>query len=260
MLIFTRSTSPATALFRLCVSACLLILILSFFYPRASRADDPSPYRLQLVVEGSVAPDTYSYRKENDSRTIGLMLYGFQNQPVTAAPSILKDRKALSGFFQQHLAAVKRDYLGQDGNQTFSILTGDRSFTSTSLNRGLEQDPAKMVGITLPVGGFTLGGGYTWGEKNPAILSRGSNEGLMAGVAYDTGKVGFQLSYLVTGRKVAGFDVGGGTQYDSLMFGTSWRVNDRMGVTATAQYRRDKDDLTTGDSQAVFTIGTMFKF
>ena len=222
-------------------------------------ADEDSPYRFRLVVD-QTPTDAYSYRRENDSRTIGLMLYGFQNQPATATPSILKDRKALSGFFKQHLAMVKQDYLGQDGKQSLNILTGEPSFTSGPLNRGLETEPAKMVGVTLPIGRFTVGGGYTWGEENPAILSRGDNEGLMAGVAYDTGKTGFQLSYMVTGRKVAGFDVGGGTRYESLMLGSSWRVSPRMGVTATAQYRRDKDDLTTGDSQAVFTVGTMWKF
>ena len=91
-------------------------------------------------------------------------------------------------------------------------------------------------------------------------MSRGDNEGLLLGIAYDTGKTGFQLSYLVTGRDVAGFSVGGGPRYDSLMLGTSWRVNNRMGLTATAQYRHDKDDLTTGENQAVFTVGTMWRF
>lgn len=238
--------------------ALLAFLLLSLFIGNAF-ADEEQPYSFRLVVD---TPKTdYSYRRENDSRTVALMMYGFQPASEAAAPSpsILKDRKALSGFFKQHLETVKHDYLGQDGTQKMNVLTGDDSFISAPMNRDLQQEPAKMVGVTLPFGKMTFGAGYTWGEKNPAVMLP-TTEGLIVGASYDTGKTGFQLSYLTSGHSVGGFEVGGGTKYDSLMFGTSWRVNQRMGVTATAQYRRDNDDLTTGDTQAVFTIGTMWKF
>ncbi len=196
------------------------------------------------------------------------MLYGFQTSEETAAAaaapasgSILKDRKALSGFFKQHWQSVKRDYLGQDGTQSMQVLAGEDSFTSVSLNRGIGIEPAKMVGITIPSGRFTIGAGYTWGEENPAVMMRTTNEGFMIGMAYDTGTVGYQLSYLSSGQEVAGMEIGGSDiRYDSLMFGASWRVNERMGVTATMQYRKDNDDLTTGDSQTVFTVGTKWRF
>ena len=83
----------------------------------------------------------------------------------------------------------------------------------------------------------------------------------MFGASYDTGKMGFQLSYLTSGYKVGGFEVGGGDyKYSSILFGTSFRVNNRMGLTATAQYRTDDDPLTTGKTQMILTVGTRWRF
>jgi hypothetical protein len=212
-----------------------------------------------------VDQEDYSYRDVNEARTISFMLYGFDNsapqmQQKPSYTNILKDRKALSGFFKEHWDTVKRDYLGQDGTQRMNFLAGEDSFTSVSLNRGIGLEPAKMIGITFPYQHITWGAGYTWGEENPALMLK-TTEGFMLGFGYDTGHTGFQLSYLSSGQEIVGLEVGGtDIRYDSLMFGSSWRVNERMGVTATAQYRRDNDPLTTGDTQAIFTIGTKWRF
>jgi hypothetical protein len=213
------------------------------------------PMKLLLEPEGDRA---YSYRQFTREKHIKLMVYGFKDQ--NPGDLIPKGRRKLSSFFDQHLKSLKRDYLGQDGTQKFTFVTGDDSFTSTPINRGIQGDVAKMVGITIPVGKFTVGGGYTWGEENPALMLK-TTEGLMAGASYDSGKMGFQLSYLTSGQEIAGIEMGGeDVRYNSLMFGTSFRVNDRIGITATAQWRNDNDPLTTGRSQGIFTVGTRWKF
>lgn len=215
--------------------------------------------RFKLLLE----PDQrdYSYRKINRDKTINIMLYGLKDYPQQseAGGSILKDRKALNAFFDQHLKNIRHDYLNNEEN-TFRFMAGDESFTSRQLNNGIEMQSAKMAGLTIPIGKFTIGGGYTWGEKNPALMME-STEGLFAGASYDTGRMGFQVSYLTSGQDVMGFEIGGANyHYNSVLIGTSFRVNNRMGLTATMQYRADDDPLTTGDRMAVFTIGTKWKF
>lgn len=243
-------------------------LALSFsLFSHAAIAQEEEPYRLRLVVDQAPNAswrDGSAYRQAHHDKTIAVMLFGFQpgqnNNSPAPAPEILKDRRALSGFFKQHWNTVKRDYLGQDGTQAVRLLAAEESFTSATLNRGLNEEPAKMVGFTIPAGAFTWGGGYTWGEKNPAVMLR-ATDGLMMGVSYESETTSFQISYLTSGQEVAGMEIGGtNIRYDSLMFGTSWRVNERIGVTATAQYRHDNDPLTTGAAEAVFTIGTRWKF
>lgn len=92
-------------------------------------------------------------------------------------------------------------------------------------------------------------------------MTRVKAEGMFVGASYDTGNAGFQLSYLTSGQEVAGAEIGGtDIRYDSLMLGTSFRINRRMGMTATLQYRNDKDPLTTGEKHAVVTVGKRWKF
>ena len=219
--------------------------------------------RLVLTVDpvaANASEPAYAYRKVNHERTIALMLYGFQDQPTGLASIIPKDRKALGGFFKQHLDRVKRDYLGQNNPTSLHMATGDDAFTSLQMNRGLETKPAKMAGFTMPVGKLTFGGGYLWGEKNPAVMMP-KPDGLFAGFSYNTGSTGFQLSYITAGQNVMGFNVGGtAIQYSSVLFGTSFKVNPHLSVTATLQYRNDDDELTTGQRAGVATLGTSWKF
>lgn len=250
----------------------LLALCLTCLTLRFAVADEGDAPVLRLITDLTPQQDaSYSYRAENDRRTVAVMLYGFTGDTpaVAATPNILKDRKALAGFFKQHWDDVKRDYLGQNAAQPIKLLAGEDSFMSKSLNRGLDIDPAKMVGVTLPlgslgpvgsVGAWTIGGGYSWDEENPALMLR-TNEGFMVGVGYDTPQLGMQISYLTSGQEVMGLEIGGDDiRYDSVLLGFSWRVNARMGVTATAQYRNDDDPLTTGRNQGVFTVGTKWQF
>jgi hypothetical protein len=243
-------------LLRFALEILLLLVVFLFLGSAAAKADEIMP-DMQLLLEPEGADD-YSYRKVNHDKTINVMLYGFKDESPSES-IIPKDRKALNAFFHQHWESVKRDYLGGDDKEGIKFAAGDDSMTA-GVNRGVGMEPAKLAGITIPVGKFTLGGGYTWGEKNPAYLME-TTEGFIVGAGYDTGRSGFQISYLTSGQEIMGLEVGGtDIRYSSIMFGTSFRVNERLGVTATAQYRSDSDPLTTGKHQAVFTIGTKWKF
>ena len=226
---------------------------------RAAHAEEPVPFN--LLFEPTKPVDN-TYRRENRDKTIHIMLYGLKDEQQSADDGNLipKDKKALNAFFKQHWENVRRDYLGQDANASMRVMAGDESFTSRSLNQNMNGDPAKMFGLTVPVGKWTVGGGYTWGEKNPALMLK-TTEGFFAGASYDMGRTGFQISYLTSGEEVMGLKIGGtSVHYNSVLLGTSFRVNKRMGLTATVQYRQDDDPLTTGDRQAVFTVGTKWKF
>jgi len=238
------------------------------FCDSANAQSNPSNLKPLTVVEVRPRPvvflidpvprDDFSYRKTNHDKTISIMLYGFRDQPDI--PVIQKSRKNLGAFFKQHLERIKSDYLSSDPT-SMRLVAGERAFNSTEINRGINLEPAKMAGFTAPIGRLTFGGGYTWGEKNPALMRATKAEGFFSGLSYDTGKMGFQLSYLKSGDKVAGFKVGGSKiPYTSLMLGTSFKVTDRMGLTATMQFRTDQDPLTTGDKQVIFTVGTKWKF
>lgn len=232
-------------------------LMVIAFPAKAEEGGFLPPMKLLLEPEGD---KDYSYRKVTREKHINLMVYGFKDPSGQEDSIIPKNRKALSSFFGQHLKSLKRDYLGQNGSQTFTLVTGDESFASTPMNRGIQGDAAKMAGVTVPFGKLTVGGGYTWGEENPALMLK-TTEGFLVGAAYDTGRYGFQVSYLTSGQEIAGIEIGGtDVRYNSLLFGTSFKVNERIGITATAQWRNDNDPLTTGSSQGVFTIGTRWKF
>lgn len=249
-------------------SLCPLFIMVAFVQTFGSlilcpsaRAEEAKKSPVILMLDASDKRDSYSYRKMYHDKSISIMLFGFRDQPVRDRPaSILKDRKALSAFFDHHFNRIKDDYFSKDPNK-MRLVAGERAFNSTELNRGPGIEPAKMAGMTVPFGKVTVGGGYTWSEKNPAMLRLTKAEGFFVGGAYDTGKLGVQLSYLTSGQEVMGFEIGGtDIRYDSLMLGTSFRVNKRMGLTATLQYRKDEDPLTTGEKNVIFTVGTRWKF
>lgn len=236
----------------------MLVSGLLLFSPN-SRAEDP--VSMNLLFEPEQAKD-YSYRQVNHDKTIHLMLYGLKDSPAPEIKDnslIPKDKKALNAFFKQHWESIRHDYLG-DKNDGMNVVAGEESFASKSLNENIGMDNAKMVGLTIPIGKATIGGGYTWGEKNPALMLK-TTEGFFAGASYDIGRTNVQVSYLTSGQEVLGLEAGGtDINYSSILVGTSFRVNRRMGLTATMQYRHDDDPLTTGNSQAVFTVGTKWKF
>lgn len=239
---------------------CIIFGIIIGLCPVFAFADDLGKAKKRSVVILFDPPgDGYSYRKNNQEKTLSIMLYGFRDQQITNP--IMKDRKALSAFFKQHMDRIKDDYFSKDPNRT-RFITGEMAFNSMQLNRGQEIEPAKMAGFTMPVNKrITFGGGYTWGEKNPAMMRLTKAEGFFTGFSYDTGSTGYQLSYLSSGQRVVGFKVGGtDIRYDSLMLGTSFKVSKKIGLTATMQYRKDEDPLTTGDRQFIFTVGTKWKF
>jgi hypothetical protein len=238
---------------------CLWSMVSSAIFScccQSAFAEDAKPPQVVLLVDP--APhDDYSFRKTNDTRTVNLMLYGFTDQSDT--PTIQKTRQDLGNFFKQHLDRIREDYFSKDP-ESMHLMAGENDFDSTEINRGMNVEPAKMAGFTRASGQWTWGSGYTWGEKNPALMRRTAADGLFTGVSYETKKIGYQLSYLKSG-KIAGFRAGGSSiSYDSLMFGTSFPVTDRMGLTATVQYRNDDDPLTTGAHQTIFTVGTRWKF
>jgi hypothetical protein len=262
-----KSMSPSHVMTAFALGLCIAIcsgLTPSRAYAQEAIHIQESEKPKVLILVNQNARDDYSYRKTNNTKVISVMLYGFagdQANAVSEAPSIMKDKRSLSSFFRNHLEQAKRDYFGQDGTQSVNLIAGGSAFNSMPLNRGPDLEPAKMVGFTTPAGRFMVGGGYTWGEKNPAMMRLTKSEGLFVGASYDVGSTRFQFSYLSSGQKLAGFKVGGtDIRYDNLMFGTSFRVNKRVGLTTTIQYRNDKDPLTTGDQQLIFTVGTKWKF
>ncbi|MDB5477672.1 MAG: hypothetical protein JWM96_167 [Alphaproteobacteria bacterium] len=235
----------------------ITLCVTGVFAPFPAFAEDEE--NIPVVVVTNPAQSYYSYRKTSNDKTLAVMLYGFKDQPGNDS-IIPKDRKALSAFFHQHLDHVNNNLNG-DPDQSVKFVTGGAAFNSTQLNRGPDLQAAKMVGLTVPMGKLTFGGGYTWGEKNPAMMRLTKAEGFFAGASYDTGRTGFQVSYLSSGQEIMGLEVGGtDIRYDSLMFGTSFRVSKRVGLTATLQFRSDEDQLTTGDHQAIATVGTKWKF
>lgn len=244
-------------LFRASVCPILILLCL------APAFADEQPLRLNLELDPG--PSTfrdrdYAYRKVSHERTVSVMLYGFQ-QPTgqeEEQPAIQKERKSLGGFFKQHIQQVNNS-MGQDGDPGIRIVTGQNAFTSTAMNRGNNIDPARMAGLTVPVGRLTFGGGYLWGEKNPALMQK--TDGIFGGIGYDTGRAGFQLSYIDSGRAPNSKEIDGtDVKYRSVMFGTSFQVSQRMSLTATAQYRDVRNAGAIDDRGAVFTLGTRWKF
>lgn len=245
---------------------CITLLGLFCFSAQAQILDDDFKPRIVLQIEPKAddfRDKNYAYRKIYNEKTVAVMLYGFYGTPQQAANDnilIPKDRKNLGAFFKNHVDRIKRDYIGDQHGDSVKIMTGQTAFTSTQMNRGIDIEPARMAGITIPAGKFTFGGGYTWGEKNPALMMP-TGDGMFAGFSYDTGNLGFQASFLTSGQEVLGWEVGNNDyRYSSLMLGTSFKMNKRTAVTATLQFRNDNDPGTTGDQQVIATVGTAWRW
>ena len=210
------------------------------------------------------ADDGQTFRRQTKDKTIKLLLYGVadtgQGEGVQDS-NLPKVSRNLKQFMDGHFASIKKDYLTPDNPEAMRLVAGDPSFISESMTRGMAQKPAKLAGVTVPVGPVTVGGGYTWGESNPALMQT-AKRGLIVGASYKIGKVPVQVSYLSAGHDVAGVSMGGKDPYDSVMFGASYTIKERWTVNSTMQYRNDRNrDLYEDEQkQVVITIGTKLKF
>ena len=209
------------------------------------------------------ADDGETFRRQTNDKTIKLLLYGVADtgQADIQDSNLPKVSRNLKQFMDGHFASIKKDYFNQDKPDATRLVAGDPSFISESMTRGMAQKPAKLAGVTIPLGSVTVGGGYTWGENNPALM-QSAKRGLIVGASYKIGKVPLQISYLSAGHDVAGVSTGGKDPYDSLMFGASIPLKDRWVINSTVQYRNDRSrDLYEDEQrQIVITIGTKIKF
>jgi hypothetical protein len=210
--------------------------------------------------------DGPAYRKRAKDKTVSLLLYGVTSQSVAEdagfvqAPKTGRKTKNLKEFIDTHFEAVKRDYFNQDDPQAMRLVTGDPSFISQSMTSGDVQKPAKLAGVTMPAGDWTIGAGYTWDEKNP-LLMKAPQKGLMVGMRYDGLKIPIQVSYMTSGREIGGVDMGGGKYvYDNIMVGATIPVKERWFVNTTLQYRNDRNRIDSEQQQFIITFGTKFKF
>lgn len=210
------------------------------------------------------ADDGETFRRQTKDRTVNLLLYGVaepaqpgQNVQTSELPQVSRNLKQ---FMDGHFASIKKDYFNQDTPESARLVAGDASFISETMTRGLPQKPAKLAGATVPVGNWTFGGGYTWDEKNPATMQP-VKKGLIVGARYNAGKVPVQISYMTTGRDIAGISTGGGDYaYDNVMVGASIPVKEKWYVNTTMQYRNDRNRIEEEQKQIIVTIGTKFKF
>ena len=224
---------------------------------------------LNLVPERVFASDARAegatYRQRAQKQKIALLLYGVTNAPVDAEDAVqpgytTHPTKNLKQFIDGHFAAIKRDYFEQENPEAARLVAGDTSFISETMTQGIAQKPAKLAGGTVPVGNWTFGGGYTWGEKNP-LLMEAAKKGIIIGGRYDGLKAPVQISYMATGRKIAGFSTGNGSMpYDSVMVGTNIPMMEKLSVNTTLQYRNDRSMLEASQRQVIVTVGTKIQF
>jgi hypothetical protein len=209
--------------------------------------------------------DGPAYRQRAKDRNMALLLYGVTNNGVTEAANVQQPKTAyksknLKQFIDAHFEDIKKDYFNQDDPQAMRLVTGDPSFISESMTSGNVQKPAKLAGFTVPAGDWTIGGGYTWDEKNP-LLMKAPQKGMMVGLRYDGLKIPIQVSYMTSGREIGGVDLGGGKYvYDNIMVGATIPVKERWFVNTTVQYRNDRNRMDSEQQQLIITFGTKFKF
>lgn len=210
------------------------------------------------------ADDGQTFRRQTKDRTVNLLLYGVAEQ-VQATPDVQPSNmpqvsRNLKQFMDGHFTSIKKDYFNQDEPDSARLVAGDASFISETMTRGLAQKPAKLAGATVPVGNWTFGGGYTWDEKNPATMQP-VKKGMIVGARYNAGKVPVQISYMSTGRDIAGVSTGGGDYaYDNVMLGASIPVKEKWYINTTLQYRNDRNRIEEEQRQVILTFGTKIKF
>jgi hypothetical protein len=171
------------------------------------------------------------------------------------------DRGGLAVQFQDHLRRTTRHLFGEDMAENLEWSTGQSYALSEDLNRGLDLKAAKLAGFTVGAHGWTLGMGYIWGEKNPALFKR-YDEGLAVGVGYATPDQRWagQLSLVRGGVSLGLIDLGNDNR-TSMMLGVTWtHPRTGMGVTGALQAEYNNDEQGRDRSPVLVTVGTRIRF
>lgn len=181
-----------------------------------------------------------------------------------------KDRSDLSYYssdltdsFENQLRGLREGLRGVIGSSSFerlSVHTGDESFFSQDINRDIDIDHAKLAGLSLDIGQWTIGGGYTWGEENPTYVLE--PEGVIAGLSYRGKNWNLQFTGMTTGHDIIGYEMGDyDYRYNGLSMGMNYAITDQTGLSAMVQYldRYEYEEDQFSDN-IIVTIGTRITF
>ncbi len=237
------------------ISTCLIVACTSFFSVSAM-AQDEKGLNVIFVTENT-RTDNYQYAYESRKKTAAIMLFGVTETEHPYNSSVARYTPSLPEFIDQHLKNAKNGLTSKFENEDFDLYAGDTSFFSQNMNRGLSVKSAKLAGLAMDFGDWTFGGGYTWGEENPAFLDD-NEEGFIIGTSYHKNDWAVQASYMSTGD-IFSFDKD--KRYNSYVLGASYAPNQNIGYTATVNFQQyDGDKTYINDQELRFTIGTKIKF
>ena len=201
--------------------------------------------------------DDYQYAAETRKNTTSIMLFGVTDYQSDNPTNIPHYTPSLPQFIDSHLKSAKSGLLSRFQDEEFDVYAGDNSFFSENMNRGVSTESAKLAGLAMDFGRWTIGGGYTWDEENPAFLDE-NEEGFILGSSYAKDDWAIQASYMATGDA---FSFSGGEKYSSYILGASYAPTSGVGYTATVQFQQyDGDKSYIDDNEVRFTIGTKIKF
>lgn len=240
-------------------TAMIATLCATPFYFSSSKvfADEKEQEQSVIFITEQSYTDDYQYAHEARKATTSIMLFGVTDVQKDKSTNIPHYTPDLPQFIDSHLKSAKNGLLSNLQDEDFDVYAGDSSFFSEDMNRGVSTKSAKLVGLAMDFGRWTVGGGYTWDEENPAFLNE-NEEGFILGSSYRKNDWAIQASYMATGDA---FSFGGGDKYSSYILGASYAPSSGVGYTATVQFQQyDGDKTYIDDNEVRFTIGTKIKF
>lgn len=169
------------------------------------------------------------------------------------------EKEEFNSFVKDHAGRVLRNVFGKDAD----IYTGTASFLSRDINGAMGTPSARLVGVSETLGKIQVGGGYSWGEKNPAYM--GERDGLVFGMGTSGQTWRAQASYMMGRKKVLGMKLGR-EKYDSVALGVSLDAEPdgygKMpywhGMTGALQWRSHENQNKSDD--LMITVGKRWKF
>ena len=178
---------------------------------------------------------------------------------LSATSSSNKEKSEFDNFVKDHAGRVLRSVFGGEAD----IYTGTPSFLSKDINSAMGTPSARLVGVSETIGKVQVGGGYSWGEKNPAYMSK--RDGVVFGLGTRGETWNAQASYIMGGKKLMGIKLGR-EKYDSIALGVSFDAQPdeygKMpywhGMTGALQWRNH--DRAKKDNDIMVTIGKHWSF
>lgn len=192
-----------------------------------------------------------------------IALFGQNISAPTDRASMNYYNPDLTDRFETQLRSLRSGIKGIVGSSSFdrlSMYAGDDSFFSTAINRDIDVDHAKLAGMSVDIGQWTIGGGYTWGEDNPGYFLE--PEGVIGGLSYRGNNWNIQFSGMTTGHDAIGFEMGEyDYRYNGFSVGMNYSITDKTGLSAMVQYldryEFEEDQFT---DNLIVTIGTRITF